>query len=118
LPHLLRISWSLRGEIEAGLPSEEETKELERFENRLVPRIENDGLSVLSAVITDSGKRHWYIYVSDVDAVSNDLHNMPQEIEPYPIDLTLHRNEGWRFFRELIESCRGMTRPPGLEPHD
>lgn len=37
LPHVLRITWTMRGNTERGLPSDDETKELQSFENELVP---------------------------------------------------------------------------------
>ena len=104
LPHVLRITWTIRGIAERGLPSDVETKALHAFENELVPRVERDGRAVLVAVITELGKRHWYFYLRDVDAFSKELHNMPQKEERYPIELTLDRNERWALFRELIES--------------
>lgn len=118
LPHVLRITWTMRGTTERGLPSDDETKTLQSFENELVPRVERDARAVLVAVITEAGKRHWYFYLRDVDAFSEELHKMPQQEEPYPIELTIDRDERWALFRELIESCRGATRPPGLEPND
>ena len=109
LPHLLRVSWSMLSETEVGLPSDEETKELERFENELVPRVEVGDKGVLAAVITTSCKRHWYFYINHVETFSEGLHNVPQKSEPYPIEVTLHRNEGWNLFRELVASCKGLA---------
>ena len=109
LPHLLRISWSMLDNTEMGLPSDKETGELEQFENELVPRVEAGGTCVLAAVITESGKRHWYFYLSDVDAFSEGLHNVPQKHEPYPIEITRHKNEGWNLFRELVANCEGLA---------
>ena len=106
LQHLLRVSWSMLDETEMGLPSNEETNELEQFENELVPRVEAKGSCVLAAVITESGKRHWYFYLNDVDAFSEGLHNLPQKQEPHPIEVTRHRNEGWNLYRELVASCK------------
>jgi hypothetical protein len=107
LPHLLRVSWSMLDKTEMGLLSHKETNELEQFENELVPRVEAGGTCVLAAVITESGKRHWYFYLSDVDAFSEGLHNVPQKKEPYPIEVTRHKNEGWNLYRELVASCKG-----------
>jgi Family of unknown function (DUF695) len=93
-------------EAEMGLPSEKETDELEQFENELVPRVEAGNTCVLAAEITENSKRNWYFYLSDVDAFSARLHNVPQKEAPYPIEITLHRNEGWKVFSELIRSCK------------
>ena len=109
LPHLLRVSWSMLDETEMGLPSDKETNELEQFENELVPRVEAGGTCVLAAVITESGKRHWYFYISDINAFSEGLHKVPQKKEPYPIEVTRHKNEGWNLFRELVAGCKGWA---------
>ena len=109
LPHLMRVSWSMLDETEAGLPSDKETKELEQFENELVPRVEAGGTCVLAAVITKSCKRHWYFYLSEANDFSERLHDVPQKKERYPIEITRQRNEGWHFFCELVASCRGWS---------
>jgi hypothetical protein len=108
LPHLLRVSWSMLDETKMGLPSEKETNELEQFENELVPRVEIGETCILAAVLTQSSHRYWYFYLSNADAFSQGLHSVPQKSKPYPIELTLHKNEGWKLFRELIASCKEL----------
>jgi hypothetical protein len=56
---------------------------------------------VLAAVITERGQRHWYFYLGDVDAFSEGLHNVSQKSEPYPIEVILHKNEGWKLFSRV-----------------
>ena len=107
LPHLVCVSWSMTEPTELGLPSDDETKELERFENELVPRVEAGSMGLLAAVITEDSQRHWYFYLSDRNGFSEALHDVPQKEERYPIEITIQENEGWRLFREVLASCKG-----------
>lgn len=105
LPHQLKITWDFTENSDQGLPSERIEPKLEAFENHLIPELERDVQSVLSVVITNNGKRSWYIYTDDIDEFSRRLHAIPQKDDPYPIDIELTRNEGWQFYSDVVEDC-------------
>jgi hypothetical protein len=109
LPHLVCVSWSMVDATELGLPSDDETQELERFENELVPRVEAGSIGLLAAVITECSQRHWYFYLNDRNGFSDALHDVPQKEERYPIEITIQENEGWRLFREVSAGCKGKA---------
>ena len=61
---------------------------MEAFENRFCQAVEHDAHAVLAAVLTFDGARQWVIYTSDVQECGARLEAMPQEPEPYPLELT------------------------------
>jgi hypothetical protein len=72
------------------------------FENRLCSAWERDALAFLAAVLTYDGARQWVFYTSDVAECGRRLHEMPQEIDPYPIELTTESDPQWQYLHEQI----------------
>jgi len=71
---------------------------MEVFENRLVGALESDLSGLLANVITTNGYREWVLYTKSVDVFSERLHNMPQEKEPYPIQIEADHDPGWTYY--------------------
>ncbi|GHC14411.1 DUF695 domain-containing protein [Cerasicoccus arenae] len=105
IPHQLKITWGFEDAVDQGLPSEAEERSLEDFENHLIPELERDSQSALAVVITNNGRRSWYIYTNDVEEFSRRLHAIPQKEDPYPIDIALTRNEAWQFYTDIVKNC-------------
>lgn len=63
---------------------------------------EHDFHAVLTAVITTNGARQWIFYTSDIDECGQRLTAMPQENEPYPIELTADDDPDWSFLRQNV----------------
>ena len=89
-PHLLQVDWAFPTPSESGMPNRTDAAETSAFEDLLIDSIECDLQSILAFVITHNGFRSWYIYTENVDEFSNRLHNIPQKIEKYPVELFLH----------------------------
>jgi len=96
-PQLMQIYWNY-SEHNSGMPSKKDSGEMETFENRLVNALENDLTGILTAVITTNGFREWVYYTTSIDAFAEKLHNMPQENEPYPIEIETDNDSGWEYF--------------------
>ncbi len=96
-PQLIQIYWDY-SEHESGMPSSEESQSMEVFENRLVNALETDLSGVLAAVITTNGYREWVYYCLSTEAFAERLHNMPQETDPYPIEIETSSDPEWDYF--------------------
>jgi len=105
-PKRLEITWSFRSLGNNRMPSPEEGKAMEVFENRLVPVVEKDNLAILTAVVTNDGKRIWFFYVSNVSEFGKRLTNMPQEKERYPIALSATTDANWDFYLDFLKSSK------------
>jgi Family of unknown function (DUF695) len=101
-PHLLQVDWKFSNPSELGMPNRTEAAETSTFEDLLINSIECDLQSILTFVITHNGFRSWYIYTNNVDEFSNRLHNIPQKTERYPVEICLFKNEGWKYYEEIV----------------
>ena len=97
LPQLIQIFWDFE-DSRSGMPSNEESNAMRVFEDRLVEALEPDLVGILIAAITTNGYREWVYYVKSVEDFSERLHAMPQEGDPYPIDIQTKEDPNWDYF--------------------
>ena len=101
-PRCLRIVWGYADEGSGALPDSGTANALQTFEDRLVGALEGDALAVLAAVLTFDGARQWVLYTPDVPACGARIEAMPQEREPYPIELDAFTDLGWNYLRDEV----------------
>ncbi|MDJ0809365.1 MAG: DUF695 domain-containing protein [Desulfobacterales bacterium] len=97
LPQLIRIFWTFE-DSPSGMPSSAESDAMRIFEDRLIDALEPDLSGMLIAAITTNGYREWVYYVRSVEAFSEKLHTMPQEEDPYPIEIQTRNDPEWGYF--------------------
>lgn len=106
---LLQITWPFFEVDPSGMPGVEDAEAMEQFEQRLLVAYEHDFHAVLTAVITTNGVRQWLFYTSDLEECGDRLTEMPQEAEPYPIELVADEDPEWLFLREeILEGCNNI----------
>ena len=98
----LAVLWGYADEGSGDMPDESESEAMGTFENRLCSAWENDALAFLAAVLTYDGARQWVFYTRDVAECGRRLHEMPQEQDPYPIELTTEPDPRWEYLHEQI----------------
>ncbi len=102
-PILIQVLWAYADEGAAALPDDDVAQEMAVFENRLCAAWEEtDSLAVLAAVLTLDGARQWIFYTHDVEICGARLNEMPQEQDPYPIEITAANDPDWTFLRENV----------------
>ena len=94
--------WPYADEGSGTMPSEQIVKEMLEFEDRLCDALERDALAVLTAVLTFDGARQWVFYTHDVDTCGERINLMPQNVEPYPIELSANQDPEWRYLHDGI----------------
>jgi len=99
---LLVACWAYADEGTGAMPSKETMKEMEEFEERLCGALERDALAVLTAILTFDGARQWVFYTHDVDSCGERINSMPQNVEPYPIELSARPDPEWRYLHDGI----------------
>ena len=100
--HRLSVVWPYSNESSGAMPENSDSKEMEVFENRLVEAWEHGYNAILTAVLTFDGARQWVFYTKDVDEAGKRISEMPQNEEPYPIELTTDDDPELNFLREDI----------------
>jgi hypothetical protein len=89
------------------MPAADVSQRMPVFEDRLCGAWECDGLAVLTAVLTFDGARQWVFYTADAPACGQRLNGMPQESEPYPIELDVFDDPEWAYLRNDVVGTRG-----------
>jgi hypothetical protein len=100
--HVLKIVWAYAPEDSAELPTRAQSEEMEAFEDRFCEAVEGDAHAILTAVLTLDGARQWVFYTGDIPECGRRLEAMPQEEEPYPIELTTESDPSWSYLRDEI----------------
>jgi hypothetical protein len=99
---ILKIIWAYADEGTGALPGAEDSEQMAEFEDRFCEAVEHDATAILTAVLTFDGARQWVFYTGDVQECGERLNNMPQNDEPYPIELTAEPDPDWRYLRKKI----------------
>ena len=100
--HVLKIVWGYASEGSGAMPSQEQSEAMGSFEGRFCDAVECDAHAVLTAVLTFDGARQWVYYTGDVPECGARLEGMPQEAEPYPLELTTEEDPEWSYLRDRI----------------
>ena len=100
--HRLSVVWSYADEDSGEMPEDSVSEEMEVFENRLIEAWERDYNAILTEVLTFDGARQWVFYTKDVNECGNRICDMPQNEEPYPIEMETEDDPEWEYLREDI----------------
>jgi len=100
-PKRLNVFWAMSRPDVNGLPSPEEGGRLETFENRLVAAVEQDETAWLVAVVTGRSEREFVFQLQEPQQFLQRLNEMPQEDEPYPIEIHLSEDPDWMYFDDM-----------------
>ena len=101
---LLTILWPYADEGNGVLPTPEANSALEKFEERLCAAFEHDARAIVAAVVTTDGARQWIVYTDDINECGERLSNMPQNDEPYPIEMQADEDPQWSLLHEVATS--------------
>ncbi len=96
------VLWPYAEDGSGALPSPLARKEMDVFEERIFEAWGHDAHAVWVAVLTFDGARQWVFYTGDVDECGRRLAAMPQEAEPYPIEIEVEEDPKWLYLREQI----------------
>jgi len=99
---VLRVLWPYAEEDSGAMPTSADSEAMGEFEDRLCAAVESDAHAYLAAVLTFDGARQWVFYTDDVTECGRRLEAMPQNEEPYPIELDAFDDPEWQYLREEI----------------
>jgi hypothetical protein len=105
-PTSFRVVWEYAADDEYQLPSDDELERLDDFEEHLGQALEDDGHAVLVFVMTNDGLRQWLFYTKDLGETTRRINAMPQEHDPYPIELTSAPDPQWSEYQRLANALR------------
>lgn len=102
-PTLVRLLWKYETAGEHGLPSEEESARMARFEEAVLPALEAEKVCIFYCIYQHDGHKEWLAYCSSVDAAEEILNVSLMEHEEYPIELFEEDDSGWVDYKNMME---------------
>ena len=99
---VLSITWVYADEGIGAHPTREDAVAMDAFENAACGALEQDALAILTAVVTFDGARQWVFYTFDVPACGERINSLPQDDEPYPLELTTRSDPNWDYLHEEV----------------
>lgn len=85
------------------MPAPSDMQEMSRFEDFLTASVEQDGLAVLTAILTFDGARQWVYYTRDIQQFAERLSAIPDFYgDPYPLEISTQEDPIWSYLREQI----------------
>ncbi|MFW5427086.1 MAG: DUF695 domain-containing protein [Methylophagaceae bacterium] len=104
----LNIFWTMKDPLDTGFANKSELDKLHDFENRLIDAVENDEFSIMTMVLTGRGEREFVFYTSDPQKFLERLTNMPQEQEPYPLEIQCNEDPEWEYYYDEIGTIKNV----------
>jgi hypothetical protein len=102
----LNIFWNMNETLPNGFPDEAELSRLHDFENRLIDAVETDEFSIMSMVLTGNGEREFVFHTPDPQEFVTRLSGMPQEGEPYPIEINCNEDPEWEYYYNELSAIK------------
>lgn len=103
LDHLIIVGWSYEAD-DAGLPTRAVDRQMDAFEEAVLPVLENSGAGVLAASITGGGVREWRFYAIGPDAFMDALNTALDNHPEYPLEFEAFDDPDWNALAELLPS--------------
>jgi len=111
-PFLLSATWTYRAN-EAGFPTPEEVKWMDKFEDALVAALEGSRTAHLMVVLTGNGERDWLWYTcGEAEAMSQVNHALKGH-KPYPVEFSVQKDRGWKAYAQFEAGNRSMPTAGG-----
>lgn len=105
----LTIIWPFGSEDESGMPNDEQSAELKKFEDTMIEALDSTGIAILTFVFTSAGQREWCFYFSDVDEAGRAINEALAGQPVLPIQLGVEEDPDWSMFREVLRGCGHST---------
>jgi hypothetical protein len=109
--HHIIISVKLRSPSPAGLPSEEEGDDLQRFEESLCSAIEKDNQSLCVLVITNNGLRDFIFYTRDPSGAKEKINAALSALKGFEFSIAIEPDERWEIYRAFDNMLTPPSRP-------
>jgi len=105
-PERFNVIWDFRDLTDSGSPSSDEFDALRQFEDRICERVEACNSSILCIVFTEPTYREYVFQSRTVDGFLDAVNSIPQEAEPYPIEIHHEFDSDFGLYRSFAERLR------------
>jgi hypothetical protein len=99
-PFLLSATWSYQPN-EHGLPSAEEMKLMDKFEDALASSLEGSQTAHLMVVLTGGGERDWLWYTRGEEEAMRQVNQSLKGHKPYPVEFSVQSDRAWKAYAQF-----------------
>ncbi|MDO5017554.1 MAG: DUF695 domain-containing protein [Porphyromonas sp.] len=101
-PIRVDITWQYKGD-NAGLPDEATTREMEVFEQALIPALEKTNLALQAYQVTGEDQRLWCFYTRNINAFQETLNEALADLPLYPLSFYAEEDTDADAFKEVFD---------------
>ena len=105
--HRIRIQWQYETLMANGMPTRDQSHQMDIFEGALLKTLEHAGKGLLIAVVTQDGIREWLMIVADPKSAANLVDRLASTVEEGSVSLEVQSEANWGDLSELIDSLTG-----------
>jgi hypothetical protein len=98
---LVTVQWNYETQMANGMPTREQSHQMDIFEGALLRTLEHTGKGILTAVYTQDGVREWQIYVSDPAKAEKAINKLSSGEDQKSITVAMQRDPHWKNIGEI-----------------
>jgi hypothetical protein len=103
----IRIQWQYEAMMANGMPTRDQSHQMDIFEGAILKALEHAGKGLLTAVVTQDGAREWLMVVAEPKAAARQVEKLSSTVEEGSISVAIQPDSNWGDLTELIESLTG-----------
>jgi uncharacterized protein DUF695 len=110
-PFLLSATWSYQPN-EFGMPSAEEMKSMDKFEDALAA-LEGSQTAHLMVILTGNGERDWLWYARGEEEAMHQVNQALKGHKRYPVQFSVQKDRAWKAYAQFEKGGGAPTCPGG-----
>ena len=111
-PFLLSATWSYQPN-ESGLPSAEEMKSMDKFEDALASSLEGSHTAHLMVILTGNGERDWLWYTCGEEEAMRQVNQALKGHKRYPVQFSVQKDRAWKAYAQFEKGSGSPTSAGG-----
>lgn len=103
----IRIQWQYEAMMANGMPTRDQSHQMDIFEGALLKMLEHADKGLLTAVVTQDGAREWLMVVADPKSAVSLVEKLASTVEEGKVTIDTRSDSNWGDLTELIDSLAG-----------
>jgi hypothetical protein len=101
------IQWQYEAMMANGMPTRDQSHQMDIFEGALLKTVEHAGQGLLTAVVTQDGSREWLMAVADPNATVELVERLASTVKEGSVSIDIQSDSNWGDLTDLIDSLTG-----------
>lgn len=99
----INISWRYSDAPDAGMPSDEDAKLMEKATDALQEVLRRDPVAVMTGIYTGAGEREWVFYTLSTNIFQKKLNEALADLPLLPLVISAENDPDWAEYDEMHE---------------